>query len=167
MFSNGLAWRSDYFTRADSWFEIGTIDAIDGLNNIRPTLGLSGLPQYDTSVLSSVNMQFDVTGDGRAQSGVRAPNATGPSQVISRSSTMLHATLDQSSNQSVRQSEYVRGVLLSDVTTPTNMSNLKDLLALLNLCLTITRPHGTAVHGNRRFRGIHGTVLLKGERKLK
>ena len=65
MFSNGLAWQSDYFTRADSWFEIGMIDAIDGLSTIPPTLDPSGLTQYDTSVLSSVNMQFDVTGDGR------------------------------------------------------------------------------------------------------
>jgi hypothetical protein len=42
----------------------GFQQAIDGLSAAPPTLNLSGLTQYDTSVLSSVNLQFNVTGDG-------------------------------------------------------------------------------------------------------
>ena len=42
----------------------GFQQAIDGLGAVPPQLNLSGLTQYDTSVLSSVNMQFNVTGDG-------------------------------------------------------------------------------------------------------
>jgi len=42
----------------------GFQQAIDGLGTVPPALNLSGLTQYDTSVLSSVNMQFNVTGDG-------------------------------------------------------------------------------------------------------
>ncbi|WP_233834132.1 hypothetical protein [Paraburkholderia sp. ZP32-5] len=38
--------------------------AIDGLTSSPPALNLNGLTQYDTSVLSSVQMQFNVTNDG-------------------------------------------------------------------------------------------------------
>jgi hypothetical protein len=41
----------------------GFQQAIDGLTSSPPALNLSGLTQYDTSVLSSVNMQFNVTND--------------------------------------------------------------------------------------------------------
>lgn len=40
----------------------GFQQAIDGLNSNPPTLDLSGLSQYDSSVLSSVNMQFNLGG---------------------------------------------------------------------------------------------------------
>jgi hypothetical protein len=42
----------------------GFQQAINGLSASPPELDLSGLTQYDTSVLSSVNLQFNVTGDG-------------------------------------------------------------------------------------------------------
>jgi hypothetical protein len=42
----------------------GFQQAINGLSGSPPSLNLSGLTQYDTSVLSSVNLQFNVTGDG-------------------------------------------------------------------------------------------------------
>jgi hypothetical protein len=41
----------------------GFQQAINGLGNSPPSLNLSGLTQYDPSVLSSVNLQFNVTGD--------------------------------------------------------------------------------------------------------
>lgn len=40
--------------------------AIDGLGSVPPTLDLSGLTQFDTSVLASVNFQYGVTGSGDA-----------------------------------------------------------------------------------------------------
>jgi hypothetical protein len=38
----------------------GFQQAINGLDSVPPTLNLSGLSQYDTSMLSSVNMQFNL-----------------------------------------------------------------------------------------------------------
>jgi hypothetical protein len=62
---------------------------------------------------------------GRSVAGFHKTN------IATKRGKLLQATLNQTSNQSVRQSEYVRGVLVSDVTTPTNMSDSKDLLMLL------------------------------------
>jgi hypothetical protein len=41
----------------------GFQQAINGLGSSPPSLNMSGLTQYDSSVLSSVNLQFNVTGD--------------------------------------------------------------------------------------------------------
>ncbi|HEX3635674.1 MAG TPA: hypothetical protein VHV99_09330 [Paraburkholderia sp.] len=43
----------------------GFQNAINGLSASPPELDLSGLTQFDPSVLSSVDMQFNVTGDGQ------------------------------------------------------------------------------------------------------
>ncbi|KFG96390.1 hypothetical protein GQ56_0115040 [Burkholderia paludis] len=40
--------------------------AIDGLGTVPPKLDLSGLTQFDTSALASVNFQYNVTNDGNA-----------------------------------------------------------------------------------------------------
>lgn len=42
----------------------GFQQAIDGLGAVPPKLDLSGLTQFDTSALASVNFQYSVTGDG-------------------------------------------------------------------------------------------------------
>ena len=44
---------------------------------------------------------------------------------------LVHASLSQSSSQSTRNSNYVGGKLVSDITTPKNTTTSKDLLALL------------------------------------
>jgi hypothetical protein len=44
----------------------GFQQAIDGLSADPPTLDLSGLTQFDTSVLSSVSLKYNITGDGDA-----------------------------------------------------------------------------------------------------
>lgn len=65
---NALAKLSDRFQQA-----------IDGLGASPPKLDLSGLTQYDTSVLSSVNMQFNVagvSGDFSADNSARSLSLT-------------------------------------------------------------------------------------------
>ncbi|MEX3844483.1 hypothetical protein [Paraburkholderia sp. BR10882] len=44
----------------------GFQQAIDGLGAVPPKLDLSGLAQFDTSALASVNFQYSVTGNGNA-----------------------------------------------------------------------------------------------------
>jgi hypothetical protein len=44
----------------------GFQQAIDGLGQVPPQLDLSGLTQFDTSSLASVNFQYNVTNDGNA-----------------------------------------------------------------------------------------------------
>ena len=59
----------------------GFQQAIDGLGTYPPTLDLSGLTQYDTSELSSVNLKFNVSGisaDFSANNSTRSLSFTGP-----------------------------------------------------------------------------------------
>jgi hypothetical protein len=72
----------------------------------------------------------------------------------------VQATLNQSSSQSTEKSEYVRGLLVSDVTTPTNSSNSKDLLALLKPFLGDGDAEQDSASWQQELSTLHGMVLL-------
>ncbi|GAB7538200.1 hypothetical protein [Burkholderia sp. 3C] len=61
---NGTGTLSDADRTALSKLADGFQQAIDGLSGSPPALNLTGLTQYDFSVLSSVNLQYSVSGDG-------------------------------------------------------------------------------------------------------
>jgi hypothetical protein len=73
---------------------------------------------------------------------------------------IVQATLNQSSSQSTEKSEYVRGLLVSDVTTPTNSSNSKDLLALLKPFLGDGDAEQDSASWQQELSTLHGMVLL-------
>ncbi|MGF6574033.1 hypothetical protein ABH945_006155 [Paraburkholderia sp. GAS333] len=73
---------------------------------------------------------------------------------------LVQATLDQSSSQSTRKSEYVRGVLVSDVDTPTNNSSSTDLLALLKPLFADQEAEQNSGTWQQALSKIHGMVLL-------
>jgi hypothetical protein len=73
---------------------------------------------------------------------------------------LLLATLNQTSSQSTRQSQYVRGLLVSDVTTPTSTSNSKDLLALLSPLLEDNQAAQNSPAWQQALSRIHGMILL-------
>lgn len=57
---------SDSERRALAQLSDGFQQAIDGLGAVPPKLDLSGLTQFDTSAIASVNFQYSITGDGDA-----------------------------------------------------------------------------------------------------
>jgi hypothetical protein len=73
---------------------------------------------------------------------------------------LLRASLNQSSSQSTRESEYVKGELVSDVTTPTNTSDSKDLLTLLKPFLEDNQAAQDSGAWEQTLSNIHGMVLL-------
>jgi hypothetical protein len=73
---------------------------------------------------------------------------------------LQQASLNQSSSQSTRQSQYVRAVLVSDVTTPASKSNTKDLLALLTPFFQNDQAAQDSDAWQQTLAGIHGMVLL-------
>lgn len=87
-------------------------------------------------------------------------DASSTVNIATKRGKLLQATLNQASNQSVRQSEYVRGVLVSDVTTPTNTSVSKDLLTLLQPLFDDNQAAQNSSTWQQTLSGIHGMVLL-------
>ncbi len=85
--------------------------------------------------------------------------ASSTASIETKRGQILQATLDQTASQSTRQSRYVRGNLVSDVTTPTNTSKSQDLLALLKPLL----DNGDAQHDSHAWEvalsSIHAMVL--------
>jgi tRNA A22 N-methylase len=73
---------------------------------------------------------------------------------------LLRATLSQSSSESTVVSEYVKGVLVSDVTTPDNTSESKDLLSLLKPLIDDQQAKQDSVTWQQAFSSIHGMILL-------
>jgi hypothetical protein len=73
---------------------------------------------------------------------------------------LLLASLNQTSSQSTRKSEYVRGTLVSDVTTPTSKFNSKDLLALLKPFFEDNEAAQDSDAWQRTLSAIHGMILL-------
>jgi hypothetical protein len=73
---------------------------------------------------------------------------------------LLQATLSQSSSESTEVTEYVKGVLMSDVTTPDNTSNSKDLLALLKPLIADQQAGQDGVNWQQALSSIHGMILL-------
>ncbi|MFM0555280.1 hypothetical protein P0D69_30540 [Paraburkholderia sediminicola] len=87
-------------------------------------------------------------------------DASSTVNIATKRGKLLQATLNQASNQSVRQSEYVRGVLVSDVTTPTNTSDSKDLLTLLKPFFDDNQAAQNSSTWQQTLSGIHGMILL-------
>jgi hypothetical protein len=73
---------------------------------------------------------------------------------------LVQATLDQSSSQSTRKSEYMRGVLVSDVDTPTNSSASTDLLSLLKPLFADQEAEQNSGTWQQALSKIRGMVLL-------
>jgi hypothetical protein len=73
---------------------------------------------------------------------------------------MVQAKLNQSSSQSTQQSEYVRGLRVSDVTTPTNTSDSKDLLTLLKPFFDDNQAEQDSSTWQQALSSIHRMVLL-------
>jgi hypothetical protein len=80
--------------------------------------------------------------------------------IATQRGAIVQATLNQSSSQSTETSEYVRGLLVSDVTTPTNTSSSKDLLALLKPFLGDSEAEQDSAGWQQELSAIHGMVLL-------
>lgn len=87
-------------------------------------------------------------------------NASSTVSLETQRGSLVKATLNQSSGQSTRQSEYVQGKLVSDVTTPTNTSDSKDLLTLLKPFLADDEAAQDSGSWQQALSRIHGMVLL-------
>jgi hypothetical protein len=87
-------------------------------------------------------------------------DASSTVNIETKRGNLLLASLDQSDNQSTRKSEYVRGELESDVTTPTSNSSSKDLLALLKPFFEDNEAGQNSAGWQQALAGIHGMVLL-------
>lgn len=73
---------------------------------------------------------------------------------------LLHATSEKSARQSTRQSEYERGVLTSDIATPSETSRSRDLLTLLKPPVDNGQAGSNSNGWQRTLAGVHRTVLL-------
>lgn len=87
-------------------------------------------------------------------------DASSTMNLATQRGNLVQATLDQSSSQSTRQSDYVRGVLVSDVVTPKNQSGAKDLLSLLKPLLADQDAEQNGDAWQQTLSKIHGMVLL-------
>jgi hypothetical protein len=73
---------------------------------------------------------------------------------------LRQASLSQSSSQTTRTSEYVGSKLVSDVTTPTNSSDSKDLLAMLKPLIDDGDAAQDSGAWQQTLSAIHGMILL-------
>ncbi|WP_260858230.1 hypothetical protein [Paraburkholderia sp. BCC1885] len=80
----------------------GFQQAIDGLSGTPPSLNLSGLMQYDPSVLSSVNLQVSVTGEGSNNISANvALNSKTKSVNLTDSAGTINLSLDTGSDSAI------------------------------------------------------------------
>jgi hypothetical protein len=87
-------------------------------------------------------------------------NASSTVEIATEKGILVQASLSQSHSQSTRNSEYVDGKLVSDVTTPTNTSVSKNLLSLLQPFINdgeAARDSGT---WQQELSTLHGMILL-------
>lgn len=87
-------------------------------------------------------------------------DASSTVNITTQRGNLIQATLDKSSNQSTRQSEYLKGVLVSDVDTPTTSSDSKDLLSLLKPLLADQDAEENSGNWQQALSNIHGMILL-------
>jgi len=92
-------------------------DAVNGLTAIPPTLDLSGLTQFDPSVLASVHLQSNVTGEGQpiqsidfqADSATRTLNVSGLAGTLNVSvDTADSAILGNRAQQAAAIADYLK-----------------------------------------------------------
>jgi hypothetical protein len=110
---------------------------------------LSGGPVTLTPSLASQNYDYVQVND--------AENST--VNLETDHGKLLQATLSQSSSESTELAEYVKGVLVSDVTTPDNTSSSKDLLSLLKPLIANQQAKQDSVTWQQALSGIHGMIL--------
>jgi uncharacterized protein YndB with AHSA1/START domain len=87
-------------------------------------------------------------------------DASSATNIATQRGAIVQATLNQSSSGSTETSEYLKGVLKSDVTTPTKTSESKDLLALLQPFMTNDGAKDDSESWQQQLSQIHAMVLL-------
>jgi hypothetical protein len=110
---------------------------------------LSGGPVTLTPSLASQNYDYVQVSD--------AENST--VNLETDHGKLLQATLGQSSSESTEVSEYVKGVLVSDVTTPDNTTQSKDLLSLLKPLIDDQQAKQDSVTWQQALSSVHGMIL--------
>ncbi|KVN32232.1 hypothetical protein WJ63_05955 [Burkholderia pyrrocinia] len=81
-------------------------------------------------------------------------------QIATQRGVLLNATLNQSSDRKTRDSKYIAGTLISDVTTPEKTSRSSDLLALLKPLIDNGDARRNSVEWQRALSGIHKMIQL-------
>ena len=114
--------------------------------------GLSGGPVHLGNTLASQNYKYFQVDD----------DASSTVDIASQRNELRQASLNQSSSQSMRQSEYQQGVLVSDTTTPTSTSSSKDLLKLLQPLVSDNEAAENSGAWQQALAGVHAMVLLNG-----
>lgn len=87
-------------------------------------------------------------------------DATSTVNIATEHGNIVQATLNKSASQSTRKSEYLRGVLQSDVTTPMNTSTSTDLRALLKPLFADQEAEQNSGTWRQTLSTIHGMILL-------
>ncbi|WP_414441027.1 hypothetical protein [Burkholderia sp. 22PA0106] len=108
----------------------------------------TGTPKLTTSLLSQSYRYLQISAD-----------TDSTMQLATEKGRVLDASLSQSASQSTRQTEYLRGNLVSDVTTPASASQSKDLLALLKPLLENGDAEKNSADWQQTLAGIHGLIL--------
>jgi hypothetical protein len=73
---------------------------------------------------------------------------------------LTKASLSQSNSQTTRNSEFLAGKLVSDVTTPTNTSVSTDLLKLLQPLIADGQAAQDSGAWQQELSTVHGMILL-------
>ncbi|CAE6820040.1 hypothetical protein R69619_06071 [Paraburkholderia nemoris] len=111
----------------------------------------AGAPLALTSMRSSQNYYYMQINDAAAST----------TYIASRNGELTDASLNQTADQSTRQSKYVMGRLVSDTIAPFETSRSKDLLALLKPFLESDKPksQGDIYLWQQTLSDVHNLVL--------
>lgn len=128
-------------------------DAIDGLSAVPPTLALGGLANFDSSVLSSVDLKAAIKSDGKgaintlefhADAKSRSVNASGPSGAVKVDVDLSNpAILGNSAQQAQAMARYLRQVDAAGSKGQGDaalVSMFKDAFSQLNSNYGVTAP---------------------------
>ncbi|MGA7778880.1 MAG: hypothetical protein WCA85_14390 [Paraburkholderia sp.] len=85
---------------------------------------------------------------------------TSAANISTQDGKLIDASVSQSSSQSLEQSKYALGKLISDVTTPSNSSRSRDLLAPLKPLFANNQAEQNSEGWQQALGNIHGMVLL-------
>jgi hypothetical protein len=87
-------------------------------------------------------------------------NTSSTVQLATQNGNLTQASLSQSSSQSTRDSKYLAGKLVSDVTKPTKTSDSQDLLAQLNPLIASGQATPQSSAWQQALSAVHGMILL-------
>jgi hypothetical protein len=135
----------------------GFQQAINGLDSVPPTLNLSGLSQYDTSMLSSVNMQFNL-GDA---SGSFTSNASYQSVSLKDGEGSMNLKVDNGQS-ALLGSGAQRSQAIASYLKEFNAANSKghgnaDMMALFDSAFTQLNGGGTSQQSSSSTSAIGAT----------